>query len=47
MNTFTPVGIAITIVMIPKNAFTFAPEPIVKKWCNHTRNDSTMIAHDA
>jgi hypothetical protein len=31
LKTFTPVGIAISIVMIPKNAFTFAPAPIVKK----------------
>ncbi|MNP47899.1 hypothetical protein D3C76_1419830 [compost metagenome] len=29
---FTPVGIAITMVMIPKNALTFAPAPMVKKW---------------
>ncbi|AJX43546.1 hypothetical protein BG99_3095 [Burkholderia mallei] len=47
LKIFTPVGIAITIVIIPKNAFTFAPEPIVKKWCSHTRNASTMITHDA
>ena len=25
LNTFTPVGIAMIIVMMPKNAFTFAP----------------------
>ncbi len=32
------------MVVIPKNALTFAPEPIVKKWCSHTMNDSTMMA---
>ena len=31
LNTFTPVGTAITIVVIPKNAFTLAPDPMVKK----------------
>ena len=44
LNSFTPVGIEISIVvMIPKNALTFAPEPIVKKWCSQTKNDSTPI----
>ena len=32
LKILTPVGIAIIIVAIPKNAFTFAPAPIVKKW---------------
>ena len=36
----TDVGIAITPVMMPKNASTSAPAPIVKKWCSHTRNES-------
>ena len=31
LNIFTPVGIAMTAVMMPKNAFTSAPAPIVKK----------------
>ena len=31
LNTITPVGIAIIMVMIPKNAFTLAPAPMVKK----------------
>ena len=38
-----PVGMAIIIVVIPKKAFTFAPAPIVKKWCSQTMNDSTVI----
>lgn len=32
MYIFTPVGIAIIMVMIPKNALTLAPAPMVKKW---------------
>ena len=43
MKIFTPVGMAIIIVVIPKKAFTFAPAPIVKKWCSQTMNDSTVI----
>lgn len=31
LKIFTPVGIEITMVAMPKNAFTFAPEPMVKK----------------
>jgi hypothetical protein len=44
LKIFTPVGIEMIIVAMPKNALTFAPEPIVKKWCSQTRNDSTVIA---
>ena len=43
LNILTPVGIAITIVIIPKKALTLALAPIVKKWCNHTENDKTVI----
>ena len=43
LNILTPVGIEIIIVATPKNAFTLAPAPIVKKWCNHTTNDITII----
>ena len=31
------------IVMMPKKALTLAPEPIVKKWCSQTMNDSTVM----
>ena len=41
------VGTAITIVIMPKKAFTSAPEPIVKKWCSHTINDKKVIAPSA
>ena len=41
--TFTPVGTPMSIVAIPKMAFTLAPCPIVKKWCNHTVKDNTAI----
>ena len=44
LKIFTPVGIEISIVEMPKNALTLAPEPIVKKWCSQTTNDSTVIA---
>ncbi len=43
LKIFTPVGIAMIIVAMPKNALTSAPEPIVKKWCSHTRKDRTMM----
>ncbi|MNS18716.1 hypothetical protein D3C72_504170 [compost metagenome] len=44
LKIFTPVGMEMIMVVMPKNALTLAPEPIVKKWCSHTMNDSTMIA---
>jgi hypothetical protein len=44
LKIFTPVGIEISIVEMPKKALTFAPEPIVKKWCSQTTNESTVIA---
>src|SRR3990167_3551230 len=47
LKTFTPVGIEITMVMMPKKAFTFAPAPIVKKWCSHTINEKTVMARIA
>ncbi len=37
LKIFAPVGIEMIIVVIPKNEFTSAPEPMVKKWCSHTR----------
>ncbi len=44
LKIFTPVGMAMIIVVMPKKAFTLAPEPMVKKWCSHTMNDRPMIA---
>ena len=44
LNTFTPVGTAMIIVAMPKAALTLALAPIVKKWCSHTPNESTVIA---
>ncbi len=44
VNIFTPVGMAMIEVMMPKKALTLAPEPMVKKWCSHTTNDSTPMA---
>ena len=37
LKIFAPVGIEITMVVMPKNELTLAPEPIVKKWCSQTR----------
>jgi len=34
----------IIMVVSEKNELTSAPEPIVKKWCSHTRYDRIMIA---
>ena len=44
LKIFTPVGIEMIIVMMPKKALTLAPEPMVKKWCNQTTNDNTVMA---
>src|SRR6185437_1564453 len=44
LKIFTPVGTAMIIVMMPKKPLTSAPAPIVKKWCNQTRNDRMQIA---
>ena len=43
LKIFAPVGIEMIIVVIPKNELTLAPDPMVKKWCNQTRYDSTVI----
>src|SRR3546814_1238169 len=37
LNSLAPVGIEITIVVIPKKLLTLAPDPMVKKWCSQTR----------
>src|SRR3989344_2622393 len=44
LKILTPVGMAMTIVMMPKKALTAAPAPIVKKWCSHTTNESMTMA---
>ena len=43
LKIFTPVGIEMIIVVMPKKALTLAPRPMVKKWCSHTMNDSTPM----
>ena len=40
----TPVGTAMIMVMIPKNALTLAVDPMVKKWCSQTKKLKTAIA---
>ncbi|MNJ81377.1 hypothetical protein D3C77_801610 [compost metagenome] len=47
LNSFTPVGMEISIVARPKKALTLAPEPMVKKWCSQTMKPSTEIAPEA
>src|SRR5580693_8118879 len=43
LNTLTPVGTAMTMVMTPKKPLTSALAPMVKKWCSQTRKDKTQI----
>ncbi len=44
LKTFTPVGTAMIMVVMPKMAFTSPPAPMVKKWCSQTMKASTQIA---
>jgi hypothetical protein len=44
LNTFTPVGTAMIMVMMPKKPLTSAPAPMVKKWCSQTRKDRMQMA---
>ena len=44
LKTFTPVGTAMIIDTMPKNALTSAPAPMVKKWCSQTMKERTQIA---
>src|SRR6478609_5541220 len=43
LKIFALVGMAMTMVAMPKKLFTFAPDPIVKKWCSHTRYDRMVM----
>ena len=43
LKIFTPVGTAMIIVAMPKNALTLAPAPMVKKWCSQTMKDRMQI----
>ena len=43
LKTFTPVGTAMIIDMMPKMALTSAPAPMVKKWCSQTMKASTQM----
>ncbi|MET3868980.1 hypothetical protein ABIC20_006289 [Methylobacterium radiotolerans] len=57
LKIFAPVGIEMIMVVIPKNEFTSAPEPIVKKWVqphevgedgdDHQRVDHRGVAEQA
>ncbi len=44
LNSFTPVGIEISMVATPKKPLTSPPEPMVKKWCSHTVKPRKVIA---
>src|SRR5438270_11413459 len=43
LNTFTPVGTAISIVMYMKKSCPAAGMPTVNMWCAHTRNERIAI----
>ncbi|CFU82414.1 Uncharacterised protein [Bordetella pertussis] len=43
LNTFTPVGIEISMVAYMKYSCPVTGMPVVNMWCAHTRNDSTAI----
>jgi hypothetical protein len=43
LNTFTPVGTAISIVAYMKNSWPAAGMPVVNMWCAHTMNDRIAI----
>src|SRR4051812_28926917 len=47
LKTFTPVGTAISIVMIPKKALTLGEAPIVKKWCSQTMKERNVMEPSA
>ena len=43
LNTFTPVGTAISIVAYIKNSKPAVGSPTVNMWCAQTRNDRIAI----
>src|SRR3546814_16788444 len=43
LKSLAPVGIEITIVVMPKKLLTLAPEPMVKKWCSQTMAENMAI----
>ena len=47
LNTFTPVGTAISIVAYMKNRMPAAGMPVVNMWCAQTMNDRIAIAASA
>ena len=47
LKIFTPVGIAMSIDMMPNTALTLAPAPMVKKWCSQTVKERMQIARVA
>jgi hypothetical protein len=43
LDSFTPVGIEMIVVIMPKKPLTLAPEPLVKTWWSQTKKESTPI----
>ena len=43
LNTFTPVGTAISIVAYMKNSWPVTGMPVVNMWCAQTMNDRIAI----
>ncbi len=46
LNTFTPVGTAINILVAAKKALNVLPNPTANMWCAHTPNERSMMATD-
>ena len=44
LNTFTPVGMAISMVPYMKNSWPVTGMPTVNMWCAHTIMDSVAMA---
>ncbi len=47
LNTFTPVGTAISMVAYMKNSWPVTGMPVVNMWCAQTMNDRIAIAEVA
>jgi len=44
LKIFTPVGIAMSMLVAEKIAFSVSPRPTANMWCAHTPNDRNAMA---
>ena len=44
LKIFTPVGIAMSMLVAEKIAFSVSPRPTANMWCAHTPNERKAIA---